>query len=92
MFTVNPLLFIVLCLQFCVEWGMHVRCEHQCVSDLGLLLLLQLVFNVLKCHLLNMSPVLLNIPVTQQRSMLHIKTIPSIYGNGKQMKECDNTS
>ena len=21
--------------------------------------------------------------------MLHIKTIPSIYGNGKQMKECD---
>ena len=23
--------------------------------------------------------------------MLHIKTIPSIYGNGKQMKECDNT-
>ena len=24
--------------------------------------------------------------------MLHIKTIPSIYGNGKQMKECENTS
>ena len=24
--------------------------------------------------------------------MLHIKRIPSIYGNGKQMKECDNTS
>ena len=24
--------------------------------------------------------------------MLHIKIIPSIYGNGKQMKECDNTS
>ena len=23
--------------------------------------------------------------------MLHIKTIPSINGNGKQMKECDNT-
>ena len=24
--------------------------------------------------------------------MLHIKTIPSMYGNGKQIKECDNTS
>ena len=44
--TVNPLLLIALCLQFCVERGMHVRCEYQCVSDLGLLLLLQLVFNV----------------------------------------------
>ena len=31
-----------------------------------------------KCHLLNMSPVPLNIAITQQRSMLHIKTIPSI--------------
>ena len=39
-----------------------------------------------------MSPVPLNIAITQQRSMLHINTIPSIYGNGKQMKECNNTS
>ena len=39
-----------------------------------------------------MSPVPLNIAFTQYRSMLHMKTIPSIYGNGKQMKECDNTS
>ena len=46
---INPMLLIALCLQFCVErlkWGMHVRYEHQCVSDLGLLLLPQLVFNV----------------------------------------------
>ena len=28
----------------------------------------------------------------KQRSMLHIRIIPSIYGNGKQMKECDNTT
>ena len=33
-----------------------------------------------------MSPVPLNI------AMLHIKIIPSKYGSGKQMKECDNTS
>ena len=38
-----------------------------------------------------MSPVPLTFPVTQKRSMLHIKTTPSIYGIGKQMKECDNT-
>ena len=35
-----------------------------------------------------MSPVPLNIAIAQQRSMLHIKTIPS---NGKQLKEYDNT-
>ena len=57
-----------------------------------LLLLPQFVFNMSKISLLNMLPVPLNISVTQYRSMLHIKTIPSIYGNGKQMKECDNTS
>ena len=39
-----------------------------------------------------MSPVPLNIAIAQQRLMLHIKTISSTYGNGKQMKECDNTS
>ena len=36
-----------------------------------------------------MSPVSLNIAITQQRLLLRIKTIPSIYGNGKQIKECD---
>ena len=45
-FVYNSLLFIVECL----KWGMNVRCEHQCFSDLGLalvfLLLPQLVFNV----------------------------------------------
>ena len=25
-------------------------------------------------------------------NVAYVKTIPSIYGNGKQMKECDNTS
>ena len=29
----HSMLFIVECL----KWGMHVRCEHQCVSDLELL-------------------------------------------------------
>ena len=38
----NSVLFIVEWL----KWGMHVRCKHQCVSDLGLLLLPQLVFSV----------------------------------------------
>ena len=38
----NSVLFIVEWL----KWGMHVRCENQCVSDLGLLLLRQLVFSV----------------------------------------------
>ena len=42
LFVYNSVLFIVESL----KWSMHVRCEHQCVSDLGLLLLLQLVFNV----------------------------------------------
>ena len=40
LFVYNSVLFNVECL----KWGMNVRCEHQCVSDLGLLLLLQLVF------------------------------------------------
>ena len=42
LFVYNSLLFIVEYLW----WSMHVRCEYQCVSNLGLLLLLQLVFNV----------------------------------------------
>ena len=42
LFVYNSVFFIVEYL----KWGIHVRCEHQCVSDLGLLLFLQLVFNV----------------------------------------------
>ena len=37
------LFFVYYFVLFIVKWlklGMHVRCEHQCVSDLGLLLLL----------------------------------------------------
>ena len=45
-FVCNSMLLIAECL----KWDMHVRCEHQCVSDLGLhlvfLLLPQLMFNV----------------------------------------------
>ena len=70
---------------------MNVRCEHQSVSKLGLLsvpFVDPVGVQCVKCHLLNMSPVPLNIAITQQRSMFHIKTIPSTYGSCKQMKEC----
>ena len=88
----NSVLFI----DECLKWDMHVRCEHQYVSDPGLpwcsyccLNWCSMCENVTywTCHL---SP--LNISITWWRSMLYIKTIPSIYGNGKQMKEYDNTS
>ena len=42
LFVYNSVLFIVEWLKWCV----HVRCEHQYVSDLGMLLLPQLVFSV----------------------------------------------